>query len=37
MVQPRQQLAQAILTQDTDLVKLYKAWGGGSEDVPANA
>jgi len=37
MVQARQQLAQALLTQNTDLVKLYKALGGGWEDVPANS
>jgi multidrug efflux system outer membrane protein len=37
MVQARQQLAQAQLTQNTDLVKLYKALGGGWEDGPANA
>jgi outer membrane protein TolC len=30
-VQARQQLAQALLTQNTDLVKLYKALGGGWE------
>jgi outer membrane protein, multidrug efflux system len=36
MVQARQQLAQALLTQNTDLVKLYKALGGGWEDAPAN-
>jgi outer membrane protein, multidrug efflux system len=30
-VQARQQLAQAQLTQNTDLVKLYKALGGGWE------
>jgi NodT family efflux transporter outer membrane factor (OMF) lipoprotein len=35
-VQARQQLAQASLTQNTDLVKLYKALGGGWEDMPAN-
>ncbi len=35
-VQARQQLAQALLTQNTDLVKLYKALGGGWEDGPAN-
>jgi outer membrane protein, multidrug efflux system len=33
MVQARQQLAQALLTQNIDLVKLYKALGGGWEDV----
>jgi multidrug efflux system outer membrane protein len=32
MVQARQQFAQALLAQDTDLVKLYKALGGGWED-----
>jgi len=31
-VQAKQQLAQAQLTQNTDLVKLYKALGGGWED-----
>jgi NodT family efflux transporter outer membrane factor (OMF) lipoprotein len=31
-VQARQQLAQALLTQSTDLVKLYKALGGGWEE-----
>jgi multidrug efflux system outer membrane protein len=36
MIQARQQLAQALLTQNTDLVKLYKALGGGWEDAPAN-
>jgi outer membrane protein, multidrug efflux system len=36
MVQARQQLAQALLTQNSDLVKLYKALGGGWEGVPAN-
>jgi outer membrane protein, multidrug efflux system len=34
-VQARQQLAQAQLTQGTDLVKLYKALGGGWENTPA--
>jgi NodT family efflux transporter outer membrane factor (OMF) lipoprotein len=34
-VQARQQLAQAQLTQSTDIVKLYKALGGGWTDVPA--
>lgn len=37
MIQARQQLAQALLTQNTDLVKLYKALGGGWEDAPANS
>jgi outer membrane protein, multidrug efflux system len=32
-VQAKQQLAQAQLTQNTDLVKLYKALGGGWEDA----
>lgn len=36
MVQARQQLAEALLTQNTDLVKLYKALGGGWEEVPAS-
>jgi multidrug efflux system outer membrane protein len=36
MIQARQQLAEALLTQESDLVKLYKALGGGWEDVPAN-
>jgi len=35
-VQARQQLAQALLTQNTDLVKLYKALGGGWEDMRGN-
>lgn len=35
-VQARQQLAQALLAQNTDLVRLYKALGGGWEEVPAN-
>jgi multidrug efflux system outer membrane protein len=35
MVQARQQLAEALLTQNTDLVKLYKALGGGWEEAPA--
>jgi outer membrane protein TolC len=33
-VQARQQLAQAMLTQSTDLIKLYKALGGGWETAP---
>jgi outer membrane protein, multidrug efflux system len=33
-VQARQQLAGALLTQGTDLVKLYKALGGGWEGAP---
>ena len=33
-VQAREQLAQARLTQATDLVKLYKALGGGWEGAP---
>jgi multidrug efflux system outer membrane protein len=37
MVQARQQLAQALLAQNTDLVKLYKALGGGWEDAPGIA
>lgn len=37
MVQARQQLAQAGLTQSTNLVKLYKVLGGGWEDAPAVA
>jgi outer membrane protein, multidrug efflux system len=36
MVQARQQLAQALLTQNSDLVKLYKALGGGWEGVPTS-
>jgi len=36
MIQAREQLAQALLTQNTDLVKLYKALGGGWEDAPVN-
>jgi NodT family efflux transporter outer membrane factor (OMF) lipoprotein len=35
MIQARQQLAQALLTQNTDLVKLYKALGGGWEEASA--
>jgi multidrug efflux system outer membrane protein len=34
-VQAKQQLAQAQLTQNTDLVKLYKALGGGWEGASA--
>jgi multidrug efflux system outer membrane protein len=34
-IQARQQLADAMLTQSTDLVKLYKALGGGWGDAPA--
>jgi outer membrane protein TolC len=33
VVQARQQLAQAQLAQSTDLVKLYKALGGGWEET----
>jgi multidrug efflux system outer membrane protein len=33
-VQARQQLAQARLTQSLDLIKLYKALGGGWENTP---
>jgi multidrug efflux system outer membrane protein len=33
-VQAKQQLAEALLTQNSDLVKLYKALGGGWEDAP---
>jgi multidrug efflux system outer membrane protein len=33
MIQARQQLAQGMLTQSTDLVKLYKALGGGWQDA----
>jgi NodT family efflux transporter outer membrane factor (OMF) lipoprotein len=36
-VQARQQLAQALLTQSTDVVKLYKALGGGWESAPMSA
>jgi NodT family efflux transporter outer membrane factor (OMF) lipoprotein len=36
-LQARQQLAQALLTQSTDLVKLYKALGGGWESAPVSA
>jgi NodT family efflux transporter outer membrane factor (OMF) lipoprotein len=32
--QAREQLADALLTQSTDLVKLYKALGGGWENAP---
>jgi NodT family efflux transporter outer membrane factor (OMF) lipoprotein len=35
LVQAQQQLAQAALTQSTDMVKLYKALGGGWENVDA--
>jgi outer membrane protein, multidrug efflux system len=35
LVQAREQLAQALLAQNTDLVKLYKALGGGWEEAPA--
>jgi NodT family efflux transporter outer membrane factor (OMF) lipoprotein len=34
-VQAQQQLAEAALTQSTDMVKLYKALGGGWENVDA--
>jgi len=34
VIQARQQLAQSLLTQSTDLIKLYKALGGGWEDAP---
>jgi NodT family efflux transporter outer membrane factor (OMF) lipoprotein len=34
MVQAREQLAQALLAQNTDLVKLCKALGGGWEEAP---
>lgn len=34
-VQARQQLAEGMLTQSTDLVRLYKALGGGWEDAPS--
>jgi NodT family efflux transporter outer membrane factor (OMF) lipoprotein len=33
MIEARQQLAQGMLTQRTDLVKLYKALGGGWQDA----
>lgn len=33
MIEARQQLAQGMLTQSTDLVKLYKALGGGWQDA----
>jgi outer membrane protein, multidrug efflux system len=36
-VQARQQLAQSLLTQGIDLVKLYKALGGGWEESPPAA
>jgi NodT family efflux transporter outer membrane factor (OMF) lipoprotein len=36
-VQARQQLAQAMLAESTDVVKLYKALGGGWEDNPGVA
>jgi NodT family efflux transporter outer membrane factor (OMF) lipoprotein len=35
LVQARQQLAQALLTQTTDVVTLYKALGGGWEPTPS--
>jgi outer membrane protein TolC len=35
VVQARQQLAEALLSQSTDLVKLYKALGGGWQDTEA--
>jgi NodT family efflux transporter outer membrane factor (OMF) lipoprotein len=35
-VQAEQQLSQAVLAQSTDLVKLYKALGGGWQDAPAS-
>jgi len=34
VIQARQQLAEAMLSQSTDLVKLYKALGGGWQDQP---
>ena len=34
-IEARQQLAESRLTQSTDLVKLYKALGGGWENAPA--
>jgi outer membrane protein TolC len=34
-VQARQQLAEMLLMQSTDLIKLYKALGGGWEDIPS--
>jgi len=37
VVQARQQLAETQLTQSTDLVKLYKALGGGWESEPQTA
>jgi NodT family efflux transporter outer membrane factor (OMF) lipoprotein len=37
VVQARQQLAETQLTQSTDLVKLYKALGGGWENAQAAA
>ena len=33
MIEARQQVAQGMLTQSTDLVKLYKALGGGWQDA----
>ncbi len=36
-VQARQQLTQALLTQCSDLIKLYKALGGGWERAPGMA
>ena len=35
--QARQQLTQGMLAQRTDLVKLYKALGGGWQELPASA
>jgi len=37
LVDAKQALARALLTQSTDLVKLYKAVGGGWQDAPATA
>jgi NodT family efflux transporter outer membrane factor (OMF) lipoprotein len=37
MIQAREQLAQALLAQNTDLVKLYKAMGGGWEEAPVDS
>jgi outer membrane protein TolC len=37
MIQAREQLAQALLAQNTDLVKLYKALGGGWEEAPVDS
>jgi NodT family efflux transporter outer membrane factor (OMF) lipoprotein len=37
LVKAKQEFAQALLTQSIDLVKLYKAVGGGWQDAPSTA